>query len=479
VRAKSLNLFLDGGSTGALYLRVAEALVRVLTTGALPEGQSLPGIRELAEQLGVNKNTVLAALKELEAQGWIQARPRVGFFPAVPLPAAQGGREVPAEREGPAFDIPSRLTVVTDMGGVRLDLTEGEPDGRMVACEPLARALQRGLRLKGVELLRGREPKGVARLRERLAAHLAQARGLPGDPEGILLLRSPAMAVTLAVQALVGPGAGEIAVEDPGSPALWETLRQASAATLHPVAVDGDGARPESVEAILGNRRLNLLILTPQCHHPTGAPLSPDRRARILSLARLFRFPILELDLEHDLVGMPLRPLAAENGAAPVIYVGAVSRLMAPGGCAYLVAAPALADRLARAKRNLDPGGDPVLEWALSEMMLDGEYDRHVRRIRKATQARREMLQDALRHTFPGQMAFEDRGGGALWLEGRGPLSDPDRFTIWVRSCGMKGLKLRPGSAYRLGGEPLAATRLGFSAWTPQELQQAIAQVGR
>src|SRR5208283_1298178 len=97
-------------------------------------------------------------------------------------------------------------------------------------------------------------------------------------------------------------------------------------------------------------------------------------------------------------------------------------------------------------------------------------------RVRKAAAERREALEDALDHAMGPLLAW-DRGNGAmaLWLRGAGILDDPVRFTVWVRACQSRGLKLRPGRHYHLEGRDLAATRLGFTGFTPEELQRAVA----
>jgi DNA-binding transcriptional MocR family regulator len=96
--------------------------------------------------------------------------------------------------------------------------------------------------------------------------------------------------------------------------------------------------------------------------------------------------------------------------------------------------------------------------------------------VRKAASERREALEDALRHALGATLAFDPgHGAMALWLTGAGRLADPVMFTIWIRACQSRGLKLRPGKHYDLEGKELAATRLGFTGFTPEELQHAVA----
>lgn len=483
IHTTELSLFLDPAGKGPLYQRVADAVVEAISTGRISPGEPLPGIREVAVRLGVHRNTVLAAMRDLEAQGWVEARPRCGFYvtgrgadpkaPGLPLqaPSALG------------FDAPLGFNPITDARGLLMDFSDGVADSRLAPTEALAQGYLRALRLKGPELLQTTDFKGLPRLRNQLADHLAQRRGLRTTPDQLLVVRSTSMAVSLVAQTLLGPRGGVVAVEDPGHPGLWETLRQASGATLTPLPVDGQGLRIPELEALLRTGPIALLLLTPQCHYPTGAPLDGARRKRILGLAAEHRFAILEVDTEYDhLQGESGShpPLASLDTTGQVLYVGSFSRTLAPGlRLGYLALPAPLADRFAKARQRMDWTGDALQEWVLSELMLDGEYRRHLRRLRKASLERRAALVDALRHAFAGRLRFqEDQGGMGLWLEGTGEWADPLRFETWVRSCGLSGLKLRPGSYFRFDGAPMAATRFGFTAFAPEELQQAVALLG-
>jgi len=480
VRAAELHLALVPGRPGTLYAQVAATILEAVEGGRILPGIALPGVRDLADQMGVTVNTILAALRELQAQGWVTSQERSGFFVADPLPALPRAATGAACVSAPGYDLPGHLQPISSTANVILDLTDGLADPRLAPSQALSRAYQRALKLKGPELLGSSDFKGNPRLRKALAELLGTQRAVLAGPEQILILPSTAMAVSVVARALVGPEGGAVAVENPGNPQVWELLRQAGAATLVPLPVDADGISAVALEQALAHQgsALRLLVLTPQCQFPTGVTLAPDRRARILELARKNRFAILELDPEFDLLPAPgaQRPLASED-PAQVIYAGSLSRILAPGLRASFVVAPeALAGRLARALQYLDWPGNPVQEWALAELIRDGELQRQLYRVRKAAAERREALEDALRHTMADRLSFEPgHGAVALWLTGAGRLADPSVFNVWLRTCQIRGLKLRSGKHYDLAGKDRAATRLGFTAFTPEELQTAVA----
>jgi len=480
MRAGDLHLSLVPGRKGPLYLQVAEAILAAVRERRILPGMALPSVRDLADRLGVTVNTILAALRDLQDQGWLTSQERSGFFVADPLPDSAPMRPGSAGAAAPpGYDLPAHLQPITSTANVLMDLTDGLADARLAPSLALGRAYQRGLKLKGPKLLGASDFKGLARLREAIAEHLKVQRAILASPEQILILRSTSMAVAVVAQALVGPAGGAVAVENPGNPLVWETLRQAGAAPLLALPVDGEGVDASALERLLdqGGVPPRLVVLTPQCHFPTGAALSQARRTRLLELARRHRFAILELDPEFDYLPAQgaQRPLASVD-AGQVIYAGSLSRILAPGvRVAYVVAPEPLAGLLARARQHVDWQGDPVQEWALAELILDGELQRQLHRVRKAAAERREALEDALRHAMGPLLAFDGPGAMALWLRGADRLAQPDRFSMWIRACQSRGLKLRLGRHYDLDGRDLAATRLGFTGFTPEELQRAVA----
>ncbi|MBL0212147.1 MAG: PLP-dependent aminotransferase family protein [Holophagaceae bacterium] len=484
MRAQDLHLQLDPDSPAPLYLQVASSLEDAIRHGRILPGMALPSVRELAKRLGVHRNTVLAALSELQAQGWVDTRERAGVFVNDQLPQPQGKLLEGGPPTAPGFDLPSRFLPMTDPLPQEMDLSEPRADVRMAPTEAMAKAYPRAVRRKGAELLGGEEYKGQLRLRQSLAAHLGEQRGLSVDPKRILITRGTGMALNLVAQALVGSEGADAAMEDPGDPLVRGLLKGTPGLRLHALPVDEGGARIDSLLALLERVPLKFLVLSPQCQLPTGVALAQPRRAKLLELAQAHRVALIELDPEYDHhfgSGLPPRPLAAEDSSGQVVYIGSLSRVLAPGlHSAYLTAPGLLVDRLAKIRQRMDWQGDRVLEWALSELFLDGDFNRHLRKLRKVGLERRDALLEALgAHCGDCLSSFPSEMGMGLWVEGKGRLADPASFDAWIRMCRDLGLKLRQGSTFDHEGRPKAATRIAFTAFEPEELRNAAIRMGQ
>src|SRR5690606_38779228 len=93
------------------FLRIARAIMQDIERGRLCPGDALPGSRTLATSLGVHRNTVLAAYRELLAEGWIAAeraqvtRVSASLPNVVPRRFARGSAEVRALAERAGYDL--------------------------------------------------------------------------------------------------------------------------------------------------------------------------------------------------------------------------------------------------------------------------------------------------------------------------------------------------------------------------------------
>lgn len=481
MRLRDLALSLDPEAREPLQLQIVRAITTAIQGRRILPGSALPGSRQLAEELGVHRNTVVLALQRLEAEGWIEARPNRGTFVAERLP--DPGREGPMagaspSPEEPGFDLPSGLDPLTGPAPAKIDLAEGLPDPRLAPMEALAKAYQRALRRHGDTLLASGEPKGNGHLRTTLAEFLSERRGLRVDPEQVLVTRGSRMGFDLMCLSLLKRG-GAVAVENPGNPALCAALRRMPAVTVEPIPVDREGLQVDALEAVLSRTPLRFLYLTPQHQFPTTVPLSAPRRAKLLALARQHRLAILEDDYDADYhyTPGPQLPLASADPTGQVVYMGSLSKLLAPGvRLGFLVAPRGLVDRLGRVRAVLDRQGDRVLEWAVGDLIRDGDLARHIRRARRLYQERRDLLAGLLRERLGGQLDFAvPEGGMALWAEAA-PGFDLEG---WVGRCRGQNLVLNPGRVYEVDGLPLGGTRISFAELEADELREAVERMRR
>lgn len=472
-----LRLELGASGSEPVFVRIARGISDAIAAGRVRPGERLPGSRSLAADLGVHRNTVIAAYDELTAQGWVEGIHGRGTFVCDDLPdtrerraASEEARATPAAR--PGYPLPRRRDVaVSARPAVPLDLSRGVPDLRLVPVELVARAYRRVLGRRGAALLDYGDPRGALRLRTAIADMLRATRGLAAGADSLLVTRGSQMAIHLAARALVRPGE-LVAVESFGYQQAWHALRDAGA-VLAPVPVDAQGLSTDRLAALCRRRRVRAVYLTPHHQYPTLAVLSPARRLELLELARRHRFAVIEDDYDNEFHygGRPVLPLASADRHGSVIYVGSLSKVLAPAlRVGYLSAPPPLVERLAALRDIADGGGDPALEHAVAELFEDGEVQRHARRMRRVYQQRRAVLAAALERELGDALRFSlPAGGMALWATAARGI-DVD---AWAARALARGVRVGTAREFAFDRRPRPHLRLAFAARTEPELRRA------
>lgn len=459
-----------------VFLRLARAITDDVRRGRLKPGAALPGSRTLARALGVHRNTVLAAYAELEAEGWLTTEPAAGTFISRALPEVErrrgGGRaELPPR---PGFDLNTRSnfgTHVQNDDKKARRLSAGTPDLRLIPSDALARAYRRALRLHGPELLGYGDARGHRRLRRALGDMLSALRGVAADEDGLMITRGSQLALDLVARALLAPG-DVVAVEGLGYRPAWTALAS-TGARLVPLPVDAHGLDVAALAALAERQPLRALYVTPHHQFPTTVTLAPGRRLQLLELARAKRIAVIEDDYDFDFhyEGRPVLPMAAADRAGVVVYVGTLSKILAPAlRLGFVVAPVPLIDRLAELRLAVDRQGDQIVECAVAELIEDGELGRHARRMRRVYQARRDALAASLRRRLGGALAFDlPAGGMALWVRADGIDVD-----AWAARALDGGVRFYPGRFYAFDGQARAALRLTFAAHDEAELDDGV-----
>lgn len=476
----NLGVNIDRRGPTAVYLQLAHSIIDEIRRGRLPAGSVLPGSRELALAINVNRKTIINAYDELIAQGWLRSDGTKGTFvsstlPAVPAkPFTRHRTEQAALVDGPQF---RNLTTSNEIPALfsepgTLCLDDGTPDTRLFPVESFARAYRGSLTQAGrMAKLGYGDPRGSPQLRRAISKMLNVERGLATTPETICLTRGSQMAIYIASQIMIKPG-DAVVVEQLTYPPARETFKAAGAEIIQ-VRLDENGLDVHHLEMLCRKHRVRLIYLTPNHQFPTTVLLRPDRRLRLLALAEQFGFAVVEDDYDHEFHFMhqPILPLTSAD-PGKVIYIGSMSKLLAPNLRLGYMAAPAkLIERAAKEILLLDRQGDQATENAIAELIDSGEVRRHARKTISVYATRRERFAALLQSELGDVVNFRLPDGGlAFWIT----FNDPEVLQRLEDRTEVVGLRFLPSGSFSGDGSGPTGIRLGFASLNDVEMNEAI-----
>lgn len=483
LREWRLNLKLvlrRGKGSDPVYIQIVKGLIREIERGRLKSGDVLPGSREMAAKLGVNRKTVTIAYDDLIAQGWLVSQKTKGTFVSERLPEARrgaGAMDRPVSRgEGWQFRRlaePLNVAAIFPQSGVVL-LDDGTPDTRLFPAESFARAYRSVLALAGkLGKLEYGDPRGSLVLRTAIARMLGADRGLATTPDRVCVTRGSQMAIYLAARLLVRPG-DAVVVDRLTYPPAREVFRAAGAKILR-TEIDEAGTDVDSLEKICRNHHVKVVYLTPHHHFPTTVLMTRERRRRILALSYQFGFVVIEDDYDHEFhfVQQPLLPLSAFDPG--VVYIGSMSKLLSPNlRLGYISANEEFIQRAAQEILLIDRQGDQVTEAAVAELIESGEVRRHANRALQVYATRRDEFAAVLAAGLGDIVDFGLPDGGlAFWLTFKS-TTDLDRLEENAVSCGLSFLPSRSFAGQDADGRGI---RVGFASMDNQKANDAVTRL--
>lgn len=451
--------------------------------------ERLPSSRQLADELGVSRNTVVAAYQELVSEGFAEAIPRSGLYINREIARLLAEGRIP-ENQSDAREVGSMRATAGPESRPRHTRYEQDcfPDLRKPShwadvpypfiygqideatfpvaawLRYLAMALDKPHRRFS---LADRAEEDDPLLVEMICRRVLPSRGINVHPSMVMTTMGTQEGLHLIGETLLEQGSS-VAVEDPGYPDARHIFYRAGL-QLQPVPVDEAGM---VIEDIPGGA--DMTYVTPSHQFPTNVTLSIARRQRLVDLARSRDLLIIEddYDSEFRFQGRPTPALKSLERAGPVLYLGSFSKLLAPGlRLGFLVAPPELVSEVRRHQRYVLRHPPGHLQRALALMIADDAYGRHLRRHRTILRRKWQAMSDGIRTLLPVSPVTMT-GGTSFWLTGPETL-DADRLAAEALDA---GVVIEPGRAFFLAPDaPANHFRLGFAAISLEAIGPGLA----
>jgi GntR family transcriptional regulator/MocR family aminotransferase len=306
---------------------------------------------------------------------------------------------------------------------------------------------------------------GTRALRHALADYLGRVRGVIADPERIIVTSGFAEARALACSMFAARGVQRLGVEDPGY-SNWKSEERAGLVPV-PVPVDADGMAVDELATL----DVQALLVTPAHQFPTGVVLSKGRRRRLVEWLEANDAFALEDDYDAEF-RYDHQPIGSLQGVAPerILYAGTVSKTLAPAlRLGWLVVPASLADAARTEQRCWNEGCPRIDQNALAAFIETGEYDRHLRKMRRVYRSRREVLLNAIAQFLPETVPHGIAAGLHVTLG----LPDAVSATSVCAAAALRGIAIEPLEKFRQVGKGASGLLLGYGAASENSLRAA------
>lgn len=468
----------------SLQAQIREMMVGAILDGQLPPGVPLPSSREMAEQLGVARNTVVLAYQQLNEEGYLVSRQRSGHFVNPDIirgrPQSKTAPPMPAT-EPHRVDWSSRLCLhpgdqrsiakPADWQRYPYPFLYGQLDASLFPTADWRECCMKSL---GVVDIREWAPDQITRddeaLIQQIRTRVLPRRGVWASVDELIVTVGAQHALYMLADLLVREGT-RVGIEDPGYPDA-RNIFASRTSQLVPLAVDGEGL---PVDKQLG--QFDYIYATPSHQCPTGVTMPLARREALLRLADESDLVIIEDDFETEnrFDGEPIPALKSLDSNDRVIYVGSLSKSLAPGlRVGYIVAAPALIAQLRALRRLMLRHPSAFTQRAFALFLSLGHHDAQLRRLALAQRERSAVLLQALARHAPDCQVVPVTGGGSCWVRLPPGVSSPEL----AERARERGVLIEPGDVFFASEPPPAGyMRLGYQAIEARHIEPGIREL--
>lgn len=409
-------------SQGYRYAILADQLESQIMDGTFRAGDKLPSIRNLHAQTGLSISTVYQTFIELEKRGVVEPRQKSGYFvkPLLRdlLPAPKSPSPKPA---------PQKINI----NNLAFKLIEAMGDPQMIQFGG-ALVAKELLPMKEISNLLKRAPVsfynrnlssyehylGYEELRRQITKHMSPFCGNI-SPEDIVITNGCIEAVTISLQSVTQPG-DTVLVESPSFPWFLQLMEDLDLHALEIPTHPQSGVDLKALQAAVEQHPVKACIFIPSFNNPLGYLMSEEDKEAMVALMADKKIPIIEDDIYGELYFTASRPtpLKAFDRKGLVLYCGSFSKCLAPGLRIGWALPGRYFERFKRIRLNRAISGPGLPQWVVARYLKEGNYERHLRRLR--THLKNQMGNTALavaRYFPKGTKISAPQGGLCLWVQ--------------------------------------------------------------
>lgn len=471
-----MNITVDKEKKQPIYMQIYEQLKDQILSGELPEGMLLPPERKLAEELGVNRTTILNAYNKLKQEEMIDSK--VGQGTTVSL-KAEDRTEILEPTWNQFFN--SRLDDLNkNMIGKLLPLLGktdiisfalGMADPKLIPDLPFAKLAESTNGVENKFVLSQTPVAGNEDFRENICKWLTK-ENINCSMEQVMILTGSQQGIDLAARVLIQPG-DIVIVESPSFFLAINSFKSAGADIID-IPIDKFGMKMDRLEQVLKRYHPKCIYTIPNYQNPSSFTMSLERRKKMLELAYRYNVIIIEdaayAGLNFGENELPSLYQLDTNGY--VVYLRSFSKTICSGlRLGFMVAHKKMIVQCCMLRQNTDIHPNSISQYLVNEFMLSGAYEKHINLVKQKYKEKSIVMLNALsKHAPEGMLWEKSQGGYYFWCKIPDQVNASELFVLCIK----QGVAFMPGIPFYLGDNGEHYMRLNFTTPIKEEIETGI-----
>ncbi|MFS0882972.1 PLP-dependent aminotransferase family protein [Metabacillus niabensis] len=453
-----LTPYLNRKDNTPLYIQLANYIKQEIVCGRIKPGERLPSKRKLSSYLGLSLNTIQTAYEQLNAEGYIESKPRKGIFVTAFENELSIGEKAPKQWE----QVDNREETIS------FDFNSGNVD-----IDHFPYSLWRKITIQSLyedqgELFQLGNPQGELPLREEIAKHLYASRGVRCQADQIIIGSGTQMLIALLVL-LIGKD-NLYGIENPGFHRIKAVMHNLGAKTI-PIPLDRDGIEMKQ----LIESEAKVVYVTPSHQFPNGMIMPISRRLELLKWAEMNNGFIIEDDYdgEYRYKGQLIPSLQGLDTKGRVIYLGTFSKSLIPSiRISYIVLPPSFIHPYQESFTIYKQTASRLHQETLYRFMKEGYFQSHLNKMRTLYRKKHGVLMLSIKRYFGNKVkVIGENSGLHIVLEVKNRMSEEELIKKALKA----GVKVYPLSIYYDGViDSSPQVLLGFGGLREAEIDTGI-----
>jgi DNA-binding transcriptional MocR family regulator len=468
---------IDREKSTPLYQQIFEMIEEKIAYGEFPPGSLLPSERKLAENLEVNRMTIVHVYDELQASGLVERKKGSGTrvsthkWGILPKGVTNWRKYTESGSFLPTYPLIRKIREEAKQMKDGFNLSSGELSADLFPAHFLQETFAAHTFPANLGYV---HPQGYLPFRETLTEYMKTYHNINTTSSSILITSGAQQAIHLVTQCLLNPG-DAVAIEAP-SYCYSLPLFQSAGLRIYGLQVDDYGVNPEDIVSLYRKHQIRMIFLNPTYQSPTGSVLPETRRKKVLEIAAELGIPIVEDDPVSLLSfnGETHFPMKAYDRTGNVLFVGSLSKVVASSlRIGWMIGPQSVINRLADARQQIDFGLSIFPQLIANQFLQSDEYSKHLSFLCGELQERRDEMVSALQEMLCDKIEFTVPNGGLhIWCKIKGKVDDQRLVDEAIKNK----ILFMPGSVY---GASNGYARLTYAHLEKAKIREAISRFAK